>query len=104
VNAGFPLVYAETLIYGTDHAALGRDLLAAWQVPAEIVEAVAFHHRPESTELSLAGILCIAEEDSRTGAMPSESLSAGMRRAAAARIAGLPAVSHRSSAGFALAV
>jgi len=107
VSAGFPLVYAETLVYGTDHAVLGSDLLADWRVPEEIVEAVAFHHRPEAIESVLAGILCIAEEESRSGSMPSESLSAGMRRAAAARIAGLPGVSRqisRASALFALAV
>jgi putative nucleotidyltransferase with HDIG domain len=87
--AGFPLVYAETLIYGVDHAALGGDLLAGWQLPEEIVEAVKWHHRPESTESALAGIVCLAEEESRAGAAPSETLSTGMRRAAACRIAGL---------------
>jgi len=108
LSAGFPLVYAETLMYGVDHAALGGDLLTAWRVPPELVEAVAFHHRPESTGSALAGILCLAEEESRTGAAPSESLSAGMRRAAAAEIAGLPHVSrrgvNRESPVFALAV
>ena len=106
--AGFPLVYAETLTFGVDHAVLGGELLKDWHLPKEIVEAVTFQHRPESTESPLAGILCLAEEESRTAGMPSESLSAGLRRAAAARIAGLPQIprsgSHRASPVFALAV
>jgi putative nucleotidyltransferase with HDIG domain len=102
--AGFPLVYAETLVYGIDHAALGGDLLARWQLPAEIAEAVRWHHRPESTESVLAGIVCLAEDEARAAGTPSESLSAGMRRAAACRIAGLPALFRRDATAFARAV
>jgi putative nucleotidyltransferase with HDIG domain len=108
IENGFPLVYAETLIYGADHAALGSELLAVWNLPHEIVEAVTFHHRPESTESALAGILCLAEEESRTDGVPSESLSPGMRRATATGICGLRYAFRdgidRRSAVFALAV
>jgi putative nucleotidyltransferase with HDIG domain len=83
IAAGFPLVYAETLVYGTDHAAIGSDLLKVWGLPAEITEAVAHHHRPESTDSLLAGILYLAEDDSVGGSWPSETLSPGMRRARA---------------------
>jgi putative nucleotidyltransferase with HDIG domain len=86
--AGFPLMYAETLMYGTDHAALGADLLKTWQLPFELIDAVGFHHRPESTDSALAGILCLAEFSVATD-MPPECLSTNMRSAAACRNAGL---------------
>lgn len=37
---------AETEVIGTDHGAVGACLLESWRLPAEIVEAVANHHRP----------------------------------------------------------
>jgi len=79
--AGFPLVYAETLMYGADHAALGADLLRTWQLPLEL------HHRPESTDSALAGILCLAEFS--VADISPECLSTNMRSAAACRNAGI---------------
>ncbi|HXG49053.1 MAG TPA: response regulator [Methylomirabilota bacterium] len=37
---------AEQELYHTSHAELGAYLLARWGLPAPVVEAVAFHHRP----------------------------------------------------------
>jgi putative nucleotidyltransferase with HDIG domain len=37
---------AEKAILGTDHGEVGACLLESWRLPAEIVEAVANHHRP----------------------------------------------------------
>ncbi len=37
---------AEAAVLGTDHGAVGACLLESWRLPAEIVEAVANHHRP----------------------------------------------------------
>jgi len=105
--AGFPLVYAETLLYGTDHAAVGGDLLKKWSLSSEIIDAVAYHHRPESTDSALAAILYLADDDSVTGTLVSENLSPGMRRARAIQIMGIdrfsPGQINRKSAIFSLA-
>ena len=65
--AGFPVVYAETLAYGMDHAALGALLLRNWEVPEPIIEAVRIHHRPEHSRSELGAILCIAEDPGAAG-------------------------------------
>jgi putative nucleotidyltransferase with HDIG domain len=62
VAAGFPLVYAETLAHARDHADCGSALLKIWQLPEELVEAVAFHHRPERTRSPLAHVVFLAED------------------------------------------
>ena len=85
---GFPLVYAETLLYGADHAGLGGRLLQRWAIPSHIAEAVRWHHRPESTDSKLAAILCLAENSVRDES-EQEHLCPILRRLAAARILGL---------------
>jgi putative nucleotidyltransferase with HDIG domain len=40
------IVEAEHEVFGTDHAEVGACLLKSWQLPDEIVEAVAHHHHP----------------------------------------------------------
>ncbi len=57
----FPLVYAEFLISGTDHAAVGASMLGDWRFPESIVEAVRFHHRLELTDSRLAALLYHSE-------------------------------------------
>jgi len=42
------LLTAETRVFGTTHAEVGAYLLGLWGLPDGIVEAVAFHHRPEA--------------------------------------------------------
>ncbi len=107
IAAGFPLVYAETLTYGCDHAELGADLLAQWNLPLEIVEAVRLHHRPESARTRLAGILYMAEEEAAERTANPESLSVGVRGAWASQITGIAALPeggmNRESAIFVLA-
>jgi HD-like signal output (HDOD) protein len=61
-EAGFPYVYAEFLVSGTDHAAIGAGILKKWLFPDSIVEAVRYHHRPELTSSRLAAVLYAAEE------------------------------------------
>lgn len=39
-------IEAEREMLGTDHAEVGANLLKSWNVPEEIVEAVANHHQP----------------------------------------------------------
>ena len=42
-------VEAEKEIFGTDHGEVGAALLQSWNLPEEIVEAVANHHQPVLT-------------------------------------------------------
>jgi HD-like signal output (HDOD) protein len=42
-----PFHLVEPEIFGTTHAEVGAYLLGAWGLPFPIVEAVAYHHRPE---------------------------------------------------------
>jgi HD-like signal output (HDOD) protein len=39
---------AERQVLGFDHAAIGGELMASWQYPANLVHAVAYHHQPTS--------------------------------------------------------
>ena len=41
---------AEREVLGTDHAAVGGALLSQWKLPLPIVDAVKWHHRPNSSE------------------------------------------------------
>lgn len=86
--AGLPLTYAETLVYGQDHAEAGGRLLLDWAIPDTIVEAVEFHHQPERSRSVAGALLFIAEETCATNGV-SESLSPGLRRAHAERTSGL---------------
>jgi putative nucleotidyltransferase with HDIG domain len=80
--AGFPVVYAESLAYGIDHATLGAECLRAWGLPDNIVEAVEFHHRPECSRSRLSAVVTLADDF-------SEDLWADMRRTAASLTLGL---------------
>jgi HD-like signal output (HDOD) protein/ActR/RegA family two-component response regulator len=42
---------AEQAVFGATHAGLAAYLFGLWGLPAAIVEAVAFHHTPEKSEL-----------------------------------------------------
>jgi HD-like signal output (HDOD) protein len=44
-------VEAERAVMGADHAGLAAYLFGLWGLPASIVEAVAFHHAPEQSDL-----------------------------------------------------
>jgi HD-like signal output (HDOD) protein len=58
---GHSSVYAETILCGTTHAAIGADLLSDWNWPADMVEAVRRHHDLNRSNLKLASILHLAE-------------------------------------------
>ena len=45
-NKRIPACEAETDILGTNHAELAGSLLAAWNLPLAVVEAIAWHHFP----------------------------------------------------------
>jgi HD-like signal output (HDOD) protein len=44
---GEPLHVVEREVFGTTHAEVGAFLLGMWGLPFTLVEAVAYHHRPE---------------------------------------------------------
>ncbi len=48
---------AEMAVLGATHAGLAAYLLGLWGLPAAIVEAVAFHHSPEQSELKQCSAL-----------------------------------------------
>lgn len=45
-NENLSRLAAEKLVTGTDHAEVGACLLKSWRLPAEIIEAVGYHHQP----------------------------------------------------------
>ena len=45
-----PLDVAEHMVLGTDHAEIGALVLARWSLPLDIVNAVRWHHSPETAE------------------------------------------------------
>jgi len=94
LSAGFPRVYAETLAYGVDHAAVGAEILLGWEVPEQIVEGVAFHQRPGRSESLLGATLYLADDlaenpNSTAAHHPQEDLWSGMRRRIACERTGI---------------
>jgi putative nucleotidyltransferase with HDIG domain len=67
---GVPFVVAENMILGTDHAEIGARILERWNLPAEVINAVRWHHDPDSADASdmqmdvvyLANLLCQTSE------------------------------------------
>ncbi len=48
VDAGsHSFLEAETEIFGTNHAEIGSKIAESWDFPADIVAAIALHHKPE---------------------------------------------------------
>ena len=70
-RTGCDLVEAEYTIMKTSHAELGAYLLGLWGIPDNIVEAVAFHHRP-SKLLDDMFIMPGEPSDKDTGKIKSE--------------------------------
>jgi putative nucleotidyltransferase with HDIG domain len=70
-RTGCDLVEAEYTIMKTSHAELGAYLLGLWGIPDNIVEAVAFHHRP-SKLLDDMFIMPGEPSNKDTGKMKSE--------------------------------
>ena len=72
---GVPFVVAENMILGTDHAEIGARILAQWNLPADIINAVRWHHDPDSSDVSnvqvdvvyLANLLCQIPHTSAQG-------------------------------------
>ena len=54
VTKGITFDVAESMVLGTNHAEIGGHILNKWSFPAELVNAVQWHHDPESCEESCA--------------------------------------------------
>ncbi len=50
VAKGITFDVAESMVLGTNHAEVGGQILQKWSFPAELVNAVQWHHDPESCE------------------------------------------------------
>jgi len=80
---GVPFVVAENMILGTDHAEIGARILAHWNLPADIINAVRWHHDPDSSDVSnaqvdvvyLANLLCQTPDTSGQAAGHAIDLS-----------------------------
>ena len=67
---GISMVEAERGVLGSDHAEVGGWLAERWGLPGDLVEAIAYHHRPEQARLNpeLTSIVHIADSlAGRTG-------------------------------------
>jgi putative nucleotidyltransferase with HDIG domain len=69
---GVPFVVAENMILGTDHAEIGARILAHWNLPPDVINAVRWHHDPDLPDtcdiqmdvVYLANLLCQTSETS----------------------------------------
>jgi putative nucleotidyltransferase with HDIG domain len=62
-SEGIPFLSAENEVLGTNHAEIGAQILKTWSLPENIVNAVRWHHDPDSAEESniLIDIVHIAD-------------------------------------------
>lgn len=86
---GVPFVVAENMILGTDHAEIGAQILAQWNLPSSVIDAVRWHHDPDSPEafdtqmdvVYLSNLLCQTPDTSgHTGAQSIELSPAVIER------------------------
>lgn len=62
VSKGIPFEVAEYMVIGTDHAEVGARILEKWDFPRDLVNAVNWHHDPETCDnhCTLSDIVHIA--------------------------------------------
>lgn len=97
-DGGCPPVEVEICLAGRCHGEVGSELLAQWKFPAEIVEAVRWHHHPERSPLALTALLYLAEfmTESRED-LPSYIRLDTACRQAGISVADLTALRHQDS-------
>jgi putative nucleotidyltransferase with HDIG domain len=61
IEGGCEPVFAEMLLCGFEHSAIGAEILRSWTFPEHLIEAVLRHHRPELGDSLLASALYLAE-------------------------------------------
>ncbi|MBW2411193.1 MAG: HDOD domain-containing protein [Deltaproteobacteria bacterium] len=82
-DKGIPFVVAENMILGADHTEIGARILSHWSFPDDVVNAVRYHHDPESAETSsmkidvvhLSNLLCQMNSTAPNGAGQAVELS-----------------------------
>ncbi len=75
VAQGKTLQDAETEIFGFDHASLGSMYLKNWKLPANLIHAISYHHRPsDSDDDPLACILHISDIMANSAGGPEANL------------------------------
>ena len=91
--AGTPLVMAEEITFGFNHAGLGARLLERWNFPAEVCAAVRHHHSAsgaEATSQPLPAIVTLGNELShQVLAEPGQSAEISAAGAEALTLLGL---------------
>lgn len=62
-NESIPFMEAEDQILGFNHAEVGAKVAEIWNLPEELVEAIAYHHNPEKAKINpkLTAIVHIAD-------------------------------------------
>jgi putative nucleotidyltransferase with HDIG domain len=60
-DGGCPPVEVEMCLAGRCHGEVGSETLTQWKFPADIIEAVRWHHQPERSPLALTSLLYLAE-------------------------------------------
>ena len=96
-SQGLTPVQAERALCGTSHAELGAHLLSSWSFPADLVEAVAAHHSPASSDEPLVSLLYLAEA---YGENNEDVYSIGEHALAAYRIKGVTPAIARAKTGI----
>ena len=67
LSQGISFETAENMVLGTNHADVGAQILTQWSLPPSIVNAVRWHHSPESADgadtmvdiIHVANVLCL---------------------------------------------
>ena len=58
---GISLIDAEHRIFGYDHTTAGRTLALAWNLPGDIVDAIAAHHQPDEFDSEIGNLIHVSE-------------------------------------------
>ena len=100
-DGGCPPVEVEMCLAGRCHGEVGSETLEQWKFPAEIVEAIRWHHRPERSTLPLSSLLYLAEfiTDSQEDLPSYIRLNTACRQAGISMVA-LTDLRHKDSGGL----
>ncbi|MFH2092543.1 MAG: response regulator [Pseudomonadota bacterium] len=80
-ETGIAIFHAEKAVFGVTHSQVGAYLLGLWGLPWDIIEGIAFHHRPDqmvSKNFELSGLVHVAdllEHHEREGKGPDSELA-----------------------------
>ena len=102
---GVPFVVAENMILGTDHVEIGAQILAHWNLPSDVINAVRWHHDPDSPEASdiqmdvvyLSNLLCQANGTSGQAGAQSIELSPAVIERLGIQLSQFEAISDKVS-------